>query len=317
MRKNGKLTAAFIVVGLLAMAIGAGAIYVIWYAGDFEMYVYKYQTYMISIASVAVFTFILACCFAAGFSGSYRNNYLKLAARIRDAEAKAVVTELEETPTPISEPDVEPPAPETPIPEITETPANVPWPEVETAAPEAAISEIDAELLGVIKLAQGFASEIKRIAARDDIVAAANDATDKSKVKTLIDEIDDIAFRAHLLSLNIAIESLNSANSEEFEAILDEVQNLENLSASVAGRCNAVLGAAIELTRALTKKSRERNEQIGNLADRIDAEAEKIAEINVGVVESEEIIQLGAEVKYEKPSVVSPIDPGVGGNLYS
>jgi hypothetical protein len=311
MKRNGKLTAAFIIVGLLAMAVGAGAIYVIWYAGDFEMYVYKYQTYMIAIASVAVFTFILACCFAAGLSRSYRNDYRKLAARVRDAEAKAVVTEFEEAPTPIPEPDVE-----APTPELAETPVDVPKPEVETAVPEAPIPEIDAELLGVIELARGFASEIKRIAAREDIVSVNDDARDKSKVKTLIDEIDDIAFRAHLLSLNIAIESSNSSSTEEFAAILDEVQNLENLSASVAGRCNAVFASVSEPNLDLARENRERNEKIWSLAGRIEAETEKIVPVRVGVIGSEEIIKQKSEIESKWSSVISPIDPGVGGTLY-
>jgi hypothetical protein len=316
MRKNGKLAAAFIAVGLLAAAIGAGALYVIWYAGDFEAYVYKYQTSMISIAAFSAFTFILACCFAAGFSGAYRRAYFRLAAMVREAEAGAA--ENSEM------------AAETPAPVIAEVPAEVPAPKIEAPVPVASTPEVDskpitpapsipkldAETLGAIKRAREYASEIKRLAAREDAAGVNKDAPDKSDVKTLIEEIDDVAFRVHLLSLNIAIESSNSENADEFAAITDEVQNLENLSASVAGRCNAVFGAVSACERNL-EGDKKRDKIIGELADRIEMLAGKVAAVNAGIAKSKTITQPNSAAESKTPAVASPIDPSVGGGLYA
>jgi len=132
--------------------------------------------------------------------------------------------------------------------------------------------------------------------------------TNKSEVRALVDEIDDIAFRAHLLSLNIAIETSNSGNAEELAAITEEVQNLENMSASVAGRCTAVFGAA-DLSANADVQDTQREEKISELANKIAEEANQF-------LSDEPSASSDTVIEPEEPDVVSPIDPTISGSLY-
>jgi hypothetical protein len=303
MKKNGKLTAAFIIVGLLALVMGAGGIALIWYAGDFDRYFYEdYQIYMIALAAAAVFTFILACCLAAGLSSAYRKSYAQLAYRINKAEQAAAQAQQA------------PPVPVVQAPAPVVAPVPVAEPEVSEAPPEPEASE---EFLVAIGRIQVYASELQELAAQGETTDsddAANqiNVPDKATVRAMVDEIDDIAFRAHLLSLNIAIETSNSGNAEELAAITEEVQNLENMSASVAGRCTAVFGAAGS-PESSSDGVAQREERIRELADKITKEtgrflveelAGRPSEVNDTVVEP------------EKPEIVSPIDTTLSGGLY-
>jgi len=180
MKNNGKLTAAFIIVGLLALAAAAGAIALIWYAGDFERYLYDYQIYLIAVAAAAVFTFILACCFAAGLSGAYRKAYAKLAAKIDEAERAAVAAaekqpEVHTEPVEVAVTVTEPVAavPEEVAAEVTPVPATSAEP-VTDNAPETPDTN-NADLLAAIGRIQVYAAGIREFTSQDVNVPTAEE----------------------------------------------------------------------------------------------------------------------------------------------
>jgi hypothetical protein len=162
-----------------------------------------------------------------------------------------------------------------------------------------------------IALIRSYAAELKTLTERSEgeTDAARYDAEPKAEpaaadLPALIGEIDDIAFRAHLLSLNIEIAKTNADDSLSSVApFIDEIRNIENKSVSVAGRAGDVFsshkGGEDELSRDDTDHD-ARLREMARLADEIQQAAAKLGAV---------------EVPNER-LVVSPIASGAGEGLY-
>jgi hypothetical protein len=99
MKNNGKMTVAFLVVGLLGLIAGGGGIAVIYFMGDFERYfnIKPYPYYMIAVMAVAVLTLLLAGCFAIILSKSFKKSFRWLAGKIHEAETAQAAAEKKAT----------------------------------------------------------------------------------------------------------------------------------------------------------------------------------------------------------------------------
>jgi hypothetical protein len=163
-----------------------------------------------------------------------------------------------------------------------------------------------------------------------DNAAARNVAGTALNVSELIDEIDDIAFRAHLLSLNIEIEKSNARDSHtDFESIAEEIRNIENKSAAVASNA----GEAFKTARMDTGESDDNStlfaaklREISSIAQDIEKAVGELSQAKIAGNEAgnpdalaglvnDGSIQPSADHE-SVPSVISPIDPNLGGGLY-
>lgn len=328
MKNNGKMTAAFLVVGLLGLIAGAGGIVLIYLAGDFDRYytTYPYQYYIMAVTAVAVLAFLLACCFAGGLSSSNKTAHKKLTGNIKAVEeaqaaaehkaaeaaaaqaaaeqkareAAAALTAAERKAAEAerkaeaaaeraarAENPVSPAAEQNTAPEVKITlPVTVP---VATAEAEAALERIKSDALELKTLVEKSASPAM------ETPDAGGETAGKPKMESLIDGIDDIAFRAHLLSLNVAIETSNAGDPDgSLSSIADDVRAIENKSAAIASECKAVFTAEPRAAKEAPAGS--------VLAPEMTAVIERI---------------IAAAEGTRGPQPVSPIDPSVGGGLFS
>ncbi|MDR2610556.1 MAG: hypothetical protein LBC58_03780 [Clostridiales Family XIII bacterium] len=357
MKNNGKIIAAFILMGLVALIAGISGIVLIWYAGDFYTYLENYQYYMITVAGLSMFAFLLACCFAGGISSSNRREYRKLTAKLNEREATLTAwkaqTETAERVETAGEgtaeaPEQNPAVPEAPVrSEAAGTPAHsdAAAPGME-ASPERGPSEPETqvwnEAVRALERIGYCAAKLKVLAEQNEkgpadtiagVAAGAENppvevsATD---VESLIGEIDDIAFRAHLLSLNIEIEKSNTGNGPaDITPLAEEVRNIENRSASVAGRAGSIFsvwkngaGGAPERDAEFAAGLREIARLSGDIQQavaQLGLTAVPDAEQNGSTAEApaENVAaEPGEEMEAERATIASPIDPSIGAGLY-
>jgi hypothetical protein len=294
MKNNGKMTVAFLVVGLLGLIAGGGGIAVIYLAGDFDQYynTYPYQYYLIAVAAIALLAFLLACCFAAGLSSSNNNKYRKLIETIKTAEEAQAAAEQK-----AAEAAAERFAPEkTPAPPAEEQKAA---PAAVVPVPAPVITVIDTEAAAALQRIKSDALELKALVEKSvsplpEAPDAGDENADRPKLESLINEIDDIAFRAHLLSLNVAIETSNAGDSDGcLSSIAEDVRAIENKSAVIASECKAVF--------TVERDTAKETEAAPALVPEITAVIERIITAAEGGI---------------APQPVSPIDPSVSGGLF-
>jgi len=126
---------------------------------------------------------------------------------------------------------------------------------------------------------------------------------------SIIRVIDELAFQTRLLSLNAAVEAARAGDAGKgFAVVADEVRTLSQRSAEAARTTAEMLQEAVahadkgvtvgrEVGDSLTeiaKGTREANGLIGQMADMIEDQAERIGQVNEGVSAIDSVTQENA-----------------------
>lgn len=144
--------------------------------------------------------------------------------------------------------------------------------------------------------------------------AMADISVQSTAIRSIIKTIDDIAFQTNILALNAAVEAARAgAAGKGFAVVADEVRNLASKSAEAAKKTNDLIEGsvqAVERGEELTKLTAEKlsivTDGTKEVAETIDAvalayhdQADKLAEISLGVEQIASVVQTNSATAEE------------------
>ena len=171
------------------------------------------------------------------------------------------------------------------------------------------------------EIAYGNEKMIEMVASMEDISGASK------KIDTIISTITDIAEQTNLLALNASIEAARAGEAGRgFAVVADQVSALAKQSADAAKESGLLIDAsvrAVEIGMGIANDTAKQLENIGEtskavtkmvveVADALDSQADVFVQINTGVEQVNDVVQMNSATSQECAAASEQMDSQAG-----